>query len=143
MLRGKQIVPMLRQIIDYNLHFDKMLHKGVNRHVLEVFVRGKLENGFADHQDFEALVEKMRKVEERAEYQVLDDPPRILFTLGNHRARIDQQVLENLSSHEYSLLLKAFRQVEDICKGEKALISSEGQEERSVEDRQELRNNFV
>ncbi|PLX99216.1 MAG: DNA topoisomerase (ATP-hydrolyzing) subunit B [Desulfuromonas sp.] len=137
-IRGKQIIPMLRQIIDYNLHFDKMLHKGVNREVLRVFVTGKLENGFADHQDLDWLVKKMQAVEPKAEYQVLTDPPRILFTLGNIRARIDQSTLENLSSHEYSLLLKAYRQVEEICKDEKALVSSEGQEEKEITDRQDL-----
>jgi len=137
-LRGKQIIPMLRQIIDYNLHFDKMLHKGVNREVLNIFVKGKLENGFADHQDMQKLVSKMQAIDKRVEYQALDDPPRILFTLGNIRARIDQTTLENLASHEYSLLLKAYRQVEEICKDEKAFISAESQEEKEVSDRQEL-----
>src|SRR6056300_138984 len=42
-LRGKQIIPTLRNIIEYNEHFDKMVLKGVNPEVLEIFVSGKLQ----------------------------------------------------------------------------------------------------
>jgi DNA gyrase subunit B len=82
-------------------------------------------------------------VEPKAEYEVLEDPARILFTLGNIRARIDRGVLEALSSHEYKLLLQAYRLVEDICKGEEAVISAEGKEETRVGDRQELLDFFI
>ncbi|MEJ2202452.1 MAG: toprim domain-containing protein, partial [Desulfuromonadaceae bacterium] len=104
-IRGKQILPMLRNIIDYNNLFIKLVHKGVNSEVLKVFVRGKIQNGFADMVDLTPLVEKLRQIEPRAEYQLLHEPDRILFTRGNIRARIDQSVLTVLSSHEYKLLL--------------------------------------
>ncbi|WP_027716050.1 DNA topoisomerase (ATP-hydrolyzing) subunit B [Desulfuromonas sp. TF] len=142
-LRGKQIIPTLRNILDYNSHFDKTVHKGVNSEVLKVFVRGKVQNGFADMNDLTPLAEKLRAVEPKAEYEVLEDPARILFTLGNIRARIDRGVLEALSSHEYKLLLQAYRLVEDICKGEEAVISAEGKEETRVGDRQELLDFFI
>jgi DNA gyrase subunit B len=58
------------------------------------------------------------------------------------RARIDQNILEILSSHEYKLLLQAYRLVEDICKDERAFIASEGKEEGMVGDRQELLDFF-
>ncbi len=137
-VRGKQIIPTLRNIIDYNGHFEKMVHKGVNAEVLKVFVYGKILNGFADMADLTPLAEKLRAVEPRADFQVFDEPGRILFTLGNVRARIDQTILEHLSSHEYKLLLQAYRQVEEICQGEKALISSDGKEETIINDRQDL-----
>jgi DNA gyrase subunit B len=142
-LRGKQIIPTLRNIIDYNSHFDKTVHKGVNSEVLKVFVRGKVQNGFADMDDLTPLAEKLKAVEPNAEYKVLEDPARILFTLGNIRARIDRGVLEALSSHEYKLLLQAYRLVEDICKGEEAVVSAEGKEETRVGDRQELLDFFI
>jgi DNA gyrase subunit B len=142
-LRGKQIIPTLRNILDYNSHFDKTVHKGVNSEVLKVFVRGKVQNGFADMDDLTPLAEKLRAVEPNAEYEVLEDPARILFTLGNIRARIDRGVLEALSSHEYKLLLQAYRLVEDICKGEEAVVSAEGKEETRVGDRQELLDFFI
>ncbi|MEZ4600947.1 MAG: DNA topoisomerase (ATP-hydrolyzing) subunit B [Syntrophotaleaceae bacterium] len=142
-LRGKQIIPTLRNIIEYNRLFDKMVHKGIHAELLKVFVQGKLANSFADLVTLEPLAEKLRQLEPRATFQVMEDPQRILFTLGNIRARIDQAVLEALSTREYQLLLQAYGQVEDVCKGEKAFVSSEGQEEATVADRQELLNLFL
>lgn len=142
-LRGKQIIPTLRNIIDYNNHFDKTVHKGVNPELLKVFVRGKVQNGFADLDDLSPLADKLRAVEPRAEYETLEDPARILFTLGNIRARIDHGVLEALSSHEYKLLLQAYRLVEDICKEDEAIISTDGKEETRVSNRQELLDFFI
>ena len=142
-LRGKQIIPTLRNILDYNDHFEKMVHKGVNEEVLKIFVKGKIQNGFADMADLAPLAEKLKRVEPRADFQVMEEPARILFTLGNVRARIDQTVLENLSSHEYKLLLQAYRLVEELCLEERAFISSEGKEEGVVDDRQDLLRFFL
>jgi DNA gyrase subunit B len=141
-IRGKQILPTLRNIIDYNNLFKKIVHKGINHEVLTVFVAGKVQNGFGDMVDLTPLAEKLKNVEPRAEFQVLHEPERLLFTLGNIRARIDQGVLAILSSHEYKLLLQAYRTVEDICQGERAFIASEGKEEGIVSDRQELLDFF-
>jgi len=142
-LRGKQIIPTLRNIIEYNEHFEKMVHKGVNTEVLRVFVEGKIQNGFADMVDLSPLAAKLQAVEPRASFEVFAEPSRILFTLGNIRARIDQSVLDALASHEYKLLLQAYRQVEEICQGEKAFIASEGKEESTVANRQELLQFFI
>jgi len=141
-IRGKQIIPTLRNIIDYNNLFDKLAHKGVNREILKVFVNGKIQNGFSDMADLTPLADKLRLVEPRADYQVFHHPARILFTLGNIRARIDQSILDILSSHEYKLLLQAYRLVEDVCRDERAFIASEGKEEGTVSERQELLDFF-
>ncbi|MDX9708116.1 MAG: DNA topoisomerase (ATP-hydrolyzing) subunit B [Trichloromonas sp.] len=141
-IRGKQIIPTLRNIIDYNNLFEKIIHKGVNREILKVFVTGKVQNGFSDMTDLTPLAEKLKGIEPRAQFQVLHEPARLLFTLGNVRARIDQNILDILSSHEYKLLLQAYRLVEDLCKDERAFISTEGKEEGMVGDRQELLDFF-
>ncbi len=133
----------MRNIIDFNDHFEKVVHKGVNREILRIFVEGKIQNGFADMVDLMPLAAKLKEVEPRAEFQVLSDPGRILFTLGNIRARIDQGVLEALSSHEYKLLLQAFRQVEDLCRSEQTLVSAEGKEEAPLTNRQEILDYFL
>jgi len=137
-LRGKQIIPMLRNILEYNEHFDKMLNKGLNSEVLEIFVRGKLQNGFADLTDLNPLADKLHQLAPDATFEVFNDPPRILFTRGNVRARIDQKTLESLSMYEYKLLIQSYRQVEDICAGETAAISSEGKSEAVAETRQQI-----
>ncbi len=142
-LRGKQIIPTLRNILEFNRLFEKMVHKGVNAEILKIFVEAKMANSFADMVELAPLAEKLRLLEPRATFEVMDNPPRILFSLGNIRARIDQAVLEALSSREYQLLLQAYAQVEDVCRDEKAFISSDGQEEATVADRQELLNFFL
>ncbi len=141
-LRGKQIIPTLRNILDYNEHFSKMVHKGINPEVLKVFVKGKLQNGFADLIDLEPLAAKLREVEPEVEFEVFNDPPRILYKKDSLRSYIDQKVLESLSMYEYKLLLQSYKQVEDICLNENALISKEGQEEKVVNDRQDLLDYF-
>ena len=141
-LRGKQIIPTLRNILNYNEHFSKMVYKGINAEVLNVFVRGKLQNGFADLIDLEPLATKLREVDPDVEFEVFNDPPRILYKNGSLRSYIDQNVLESLSMYEYKLLLQSYKQVEDICLNDNALISKEGQEETMVSDRQDLLNYF-
>ncbi len=142
-VRGKQIIPTLRNIIDYNEHFYKMVHKGVNPEVLKVFVTGKLQNGFADLLDLEPLAEKLRKVDPEAEFQVMQDPARILYVKGNLRSYIDHKVLEYLSMYEYKLLIQAYKQVEEICRDEEAVIfNKDGKEETVVNDRQDLLDYF-
>ena len=141
-LRGKQIIPTLRNILAYNEHFSKMVHKGINAEVLKVFVRGKLQNGFADLIDLEPLAAKLRQIAPEVEFEVFNDPSRILYNNGSLRSYIDQKVLESLSMYEYKLLLQSYKQVEDICLTENALISKEGQDETIVSDRQALLDYF-
>lgn len=142
-LRGKQIIPTLRNVIEYNEHFEKMVIKGISPDVLDIFVRGKLQNGFADMIDLEPLAEKLRQVDPTAEFKVMYNPSRILFKRGNNRFYIDQKILESLSMYEYKLLLQAYRQVEEICLNEKALVSKDGQLEVEINDRQDLLDYFL
>ena len=142
-LRGKQIIPTLRNIIDFNDHFDKMVIKGVNPEVLNVFVRGKLQNGFADLLDLEPLAEKLRALAPEAEFQVQNDPPRIFYQRGNLRSYIDQKVLESLSMYEYKLLLQAYKLIEDICHEGSAFISKDDGEATEVTSHKELLDFFI
>jgi len=142
-LRGKQIIQPLRNIIEFNRLFEKMVHKGIHAALLKIFVEGKMSNSFADMVDLMPLAEKLRFNAPDATFEVMDHPHRILFTQGNIRARIDQNVLEALSTREYQLLLQAYALVENICQAEKAFITSEGQEEATVADRQELLSLFL
>ena len=137
-LRGNQIIPTLNRVVEYNQLFAKMVHKGVNREVLKVFVQGKVRNGFEDMLDLSPLLERLQASEPRATYQLLSDPDRILFTFGNVRARIDRAVLEVLSSHEYQLLLQAYGKVEEVFGGQSATISVEGQPDNIASDYQEM-----
>jgi DNA gyrase subunit B len=137
-VRGKQIIPMLRHIIDYNNHFDKIVNRGIPAQILSIFLRGKVRNGFADQATLEPLVEQLRQIEPAARFDLMEDPDRIIVRLGNLHARIDRQTVEILSTHEYKLLNQAYRQIEDICSKHPIFISVEGKQEQEVNNRQEL-----
>ncbi len=142
-LRGKQIIPTLRNILEFNQHFDKIVNRGVPSEILRMFLRGKIRNGFADKADLEPLAERLREIQPQAKFQVLENPDRILVSFGNLHARIDRQTVETLSSHEYKLLLQSYRQVEDICQSGPALLQSEGKADLEIVDRKELLETFL
>ena len=142
-LRGKQIIPTLRNIIDYNQHFEKIVNRGVPAEILKIFMKGKIRNGFADKANLEPLADNLRQQEPSARFEVLEDPDRILVTMGNLHARIDRHTVEIMSSHEYKLLLQAYKQVEEICYDDTVRISGEGKEDRLIDDRQELLEYFL
>ncbi|MCF6266389.1 MAG: DNA topoisomerase (ATP-hydrolyzing) subunit B [Desulfuromusa sp.] len=142
-LRGKQIIPTLRNIIDYNQRFEKIVNRGVPGEILKFFLQGKIRNGFADRVNLEPLAEQLRKQEPKAKFEVLENPDRILVNFGNLHARIDRQTVEILSSHEYKLLLQSYRQVEDLCLNSPSFVVTEGKENLEVNDRQELLEVFL
>ena len=142
-LRGKQIIPTLRNIIAFNQHFEKIVNRGVPKEILKIFVDGKIRNGFADKANLEPLAELLRQQEPKAKFEVLEHPDRILVTFGNLHARIDRQTVEILSSHEYKLLLQSHRQVEDICLNESVFLVAEGKENVEITARQELLDVFL
>ncbi len=142
-LRGKQIIPTLRNIIDYNQRFEKIVNRGVPGKILKFFLQGKIRNGFADRVNLEPLAEQLRKQEPKAKFEVLENPDRILVNFGNLHARIDRQTVEILSSHEYKLLLQSYRQVEDLCLNSPSFVVTEGKENLEVNDRQELLEVFL
>ncbi len=137
-VRGKQIIPMLRHIIDFNNHFDKIVNRGIPAQILSIFLRGKIRNGFADQATLEPLVNQLREIEPTARFELMNDPDRIIVRLGNLHARIDRQTVEIISTHEYKLLNQAYRQVEDICNEHPVIISADGKKEQEVTNRQDL-----
>ena len=137
-LRGKQIIPTLKNIINYNRHFEKIVNKGVPAEILKIFVKGKIKNGFADKENLEPLAEQLRSIEPNAKYKVMEDPDRILVNLGNIHARIDRQIVEILSSHEYKLLLQSYKLVEEICLHDAIIMATENGEDNEITERQEL-----
>ncbi|MFK5925165.1 MAG: DNA topoisomerase (ATP-hydrolyzing) subunit B [Desulfuromusa sp.] len=142
-LRGKQIIPTLRNIINYNKHFDKIVNRGVAGEILKIFLKGKIRNGFADKANLEPLAEQLRQQEPKAKFEVFENPDRILVTLGNLHTRIDRHIVEILSSHEYKLLLQSYKQIEDICLQDPAFLVVEGKENVEISDRQELLEAFL
>jgi DNA gyrase subunit B len=142
-VRGKQIIPTLRNIIEFNQHFNKIVNRGIPADILNMLLVGKIRNGFADYADLEPLAEKLRALENGAKFEVLKDPDRILVTFGNLHARIDRQTLEVLASHEYKLLMQSYRQVEDICAEGPVYLLAEDKENEEINTRQDLLDAFL
>ncbi len=143
LIRGKQIIPTLKNIIEFNTIFDKVVNRGVPAEILKILVRGNIRNGFADHESLQPLADSLSKVQPEIKCEVLGDPDRILVTLGNLHARLDRQTVDILSSHEYKLLLQAYKQVEEIADGKDAIISYEERNSIKVQNRQELLEHFL
>jgi len=142
-IRGKQIIPTLKNIIEYNDLFEKLMNKGIKKELLEIFVKGNIQDSLIDLVDLTPLVEKLHQAAPSAEFTLLSEPARILFTLGSVRARIDQKSLDILSTHEYKLLLQSYKLVSSLFQNEKIKVTQENKEEVSVDDAFELLNYFL
>lgn len=141
-IRGKQIIPTLKNIIEFNTIFDKVANRGLPVEILKILVRGNIRNGFADHESLQPLADSLLAVQPEIKCKVLTDPDRILITLGNLHTRLDRQTVEILSSHEYKLLLQSHKQVEEIADGETVTINYEEKNSATVQSRQELLEHF-
>lgn len=142
-IRGKQIIPTLKNIIEYNKLFEKIVHKGIKRELLQIFVDGNIQSNFEDLVDLHPLVLSLQESAPHAGFTLLENPARILFTLGNVRARIDQKSLDILSSHEYKLLTQSHKQLLSFKKYDSIVISEEENNSVNVTNSQELLDYFL
>ncbi|MGC9518813.1 MAG: DNA topoisomerase (ATP-hydrolyzing) subunit B [Desulfuromonadaceae bacterium] len=111
-LRGKQAIPTLNIIVNFNNMFEKMVNRGVKREVLEIFVKNKLQNGFIDNEDLTELFNILKQVAPEANFTLYANPARILFSMGSTRARIDRKLLEHFTLQEYKYLLQLYKNIE-------------------------------
>ncbi|MDY0211906.1 MAG: DNA topoisomerase (ATP-hydrolyzing) subunit B [Desulfuromonadaceae bacterium] len=111
-LRGKQAIPILNTIVNFSNMFEKLVHRGIKREILEIFVKNKLQNGFVDAEDLTELYDTLRRVAPEAKYTLYDNPSRILFSIGSIRGRIDHKLLEQFSLQEYKYLLQLYKNIE-------------------------------
>ncbi|MBU5638472.1 DNA topoisomerase (ATP-hydrolyzing) subunit B [Geomonas sp. Red69] len=110
--RGKQIIPILTQLIDFDELFDKVVKKGINELLLKVFLKAGIKPGLEEMSDLIALLPKMKEAYPEVEVQVYDDS--IIFAFGNLRVKIDQQIFEVLESYEYAMLLEHHKRVRSV-----------------------------
>ncbi|GFO62247.1 DNA topoisomerase (ATP-hydrolyzing) subunit B [Geomonas paludis] len=110
--RGKQIIPILTQLIDYDELFDKVVKKGINELLLKVFLKAGIKPGLEEMSDLIAQLPKMKEAYPEVEAQVFDES--IIFAFGNLRVKIDQQIFEVLESYEYAMLLENHKRVRSV-----------------------------
>jgi DNA gyrase subunit B len=124
---GKQIIPILKQLVEYRTLLDRVIHKGVNEEVVRLCLRLGVKTDIEDLEGLHPYMSMLSKSYEGAEYSILDDH-RIILRLGNLRYALDQHTLDIITSYEYRLLRESHRKVREIFGAGEAVVSSEGKE---------------
>ena len=124
---GKQIIPLLKQMVEYRTLLDKVARKGINEEVLRLCLRLGIKPDIEDIEGIHPYMEGLGQACEGAEYSIMDDH-RVILRLGNLRYALDQHTLDIITSYEYRLLRESHRKVREIFGSGRAVISSEGKE---------------
>lgn len=123
-LVGEQIIPVLKQLTEFQVLFDKMVKKGVNEELVQVFLRCGVKSGCEDIEELTPYLENVAQVYEGAEFTVKEN--RIIVRVGNLRSAIDQHAMVAFGSYEYGLLVASHRKVRELFGDGKAIVSNEG-----------------
>jgi len=140
--RGKQIIPILNQMIDYDSLFDKVVMKGINEQLLRMFLKCGIKNGFEEIADLIPKLPKLKEAFPETDYKVHDETS-IVFSFGNLRVRVDQQVIGIINSYEYGMLMESYKRVTSTFGTGKASIQSEEKLLLETEDQAEVLSYFL
>jgi DNA gyrase subunit B len=124
---GKQIIPILKQLVEYRTILDKVVRKGINEELIRVFLRLGVKGGIEDMEQLVPFLTNISRVYDGGDFSPLDDG-RVIVRLGNLRIAQDQHTLDLIGSYEYGLLVESYRKVRDIFGDGRAVVSSEGKE---------------
>jgi len=124
---GKQIIPLLRQLVEYRALLDKFVRKGINEDLVRVLLRLGIRGGIEDLEGLAPRLVNIADVYEGADAKVMPDG-RIIVRLDNLRIALDNHTVDLLASYEYGLLYDSFRKVRDIFGTGRAIVSNEGKE---------------
>ncbi len=124
---GKQIIPVLRQLVEYRALLDKFVRKGINEDLVRVLMRLGIRGGIEDLEGLAPRLENIADVYDGADARVMPDG-RIIVRLDNLRIALDNHTVDLLGSYEYGLLYHSFRKVRDIFGTGRAFVSNEGKE---------------
>ena len=140
-LRGKQIIPILKQVIDFRTVFDKVVRKGINEELLRLLIAVNAKNGFEELTDLIPHLERIKGVRQDFEYDVNDR--RATVKLGNLRVRLDRHSLDVLTSYEYTLLFENYKKMRSALGTGMMLVASEGKDLLATEGYDELLGFFL
>jgi DNA gyrase subunit B len=124
---GKQIIPILRQLVEFRTLLDKVVRKGINEDLVRVFLRLGIKGGVEDLEGVAPLLVNIANVYDGADYKVMHDG-RIIVRLGNLRIALDSHTVDIVGSYEYGLLVDSFKKVRDIFGTGRAIVSGDGKE---------------
>ncbi len=139
---GKQIIPLLRQLVEYRALLDKFVRKGINEDLARVLLRLGIRGGIEDLEGLAPRLENIADVYDGADARVMPDG-RIIVRLDNLRIALDNHTVDLLGSYEYGLLYDSFRKVRDIFGTGRAFVTNEGKEQFSTTIGLELLSFFM
>jgi len=121
--RGKQIIPLLKQFIEHNSLFNKVVKKGLNEELLKMFLISGVKSGFEELRELEPYLARMKESFAGSDYVVKEHM--IIFMIGNVRVGIDQHTLTALNSYEYELLVESQRKIDSFMGEGRATVLTE------------------
>src|ERR1039457_349797 len=140
-LRGKQIIPALRQVLHFRLVFDKVVRKGINEELLRMLMAVNARNGFEELTDLIPHFEKIQATREGFEFDVTEHQATV--KIGNLRIRLDRHSLDILTSYEYTLLLEHSKKMCQTMGEGTAVVSNEGKDLLASADPEEILSFFL
>lgn len=123
---GKQIIPLLKQVVEYKTILDNVVRKGLSEEIIRLFLRLEVR----PVEEMEGLLpffQSLSDVWPDSDYQQLPDG-RIVLRRGNLRVNLDLQTLRIIASHEYTLLTSSHRKVRELFGKGRITVHSEGKE---------------
>ena len=124
---GKQIIPILKQLVEFRALLDKVVRKGINEELVRVLLRLRVKPGIEEMGQLVPFLANLPRVYAGADFNPLDDG-RVIVRLGNLRIALDQHTLDLIGSYEYGLLSESHRKVREVFGDGRAVVSSEGSE---------------
>ena len=124
---GKQIIPIIRQLVEFRTLLDKVVRKGINEEVVRICLRLGIKPDLEDLEGLVPYMDRLHEVYDGADFSVKEDG-RIIMRLGNLRVALDSHVLDILTSYEYGLLRGSHRKVREVFGTGQAIVSCEGKE---------------
>jgi DNA gyrase subunit B len=122
--RGKQIIPILKQLIDHNSLFDKVVKKGLNQQLLVMLLKCNIRKNIEEVGDLAAQLPRVKEAFPEMDYDVQDNS--ILFSFGNIRVRVDQSTVNLMGSYEYGMLIDSYGRVASVFgEGEASVMVEE------------------
>lgn len=123
---GKQIIPVVRQLLEWRALFEKVVKKGIPADLLDLLLRANVRPGIEEMAGLETYLSTMQGLVPDCSYQSEDE--RVIFTIGNVRSVLDSQTLNVLSSHEYELMMESQRKVAELLAGGLARLEENGKQ---------------
>jgi DNA gyrase subunit B len=132
-LRGKQIIPIIKNTIKFNDSYNKLINKGLNSYILDLLIKNKIPRDCPDFENLQFFFSLLEKLAVSSKFIFYDNPQRIIFQTGNINVRIDSHYLKLFSSQEYSYLIQLYSDIEqyyqikfDIYKNDQFITSCNG-----------------